>query len=172
MIFCGVEAKMAWLVLHVLYYSSVWKRNICFACKMLTEIQIYLLLPQGRLTSTLSSSYPWCLFQYFFVYFFVPHNIIKVMYMLTNNNSHLACSRHPFVPNALITHQRKHQCLHVCGQQEESSILSGLINHSSWEKYSIFIENFFVDLHNINVFITVVFYILVLQSSLHDKDVN
>ena len=76
------------------------------------------------------------------------------------------------MPNALITYQRKHQCLHVCGKQEESSVLSGLINHSSWQKYSIFIENFFVDLHNIHVFITGVFYILVLQSSLRDKDVN
>ena len=29
------------------------------------------------------------------------------------------------MPNALNIHQKKHQYLHVCGQQEESSIVSG-----------------------------------------------
>lgn len=61
-----------------------------------------------------------------FIHLFVPDNKIKVMYnTLTSNNSHLLWCRHPFVPNALNIHHRKHQYLYVCGQLEESSIVSG-----------------------------------------------
>ena len=85
---------------------------------------------------------------------------------LTSNNSHILWCRHLFVPNALNIHQRKHQCLHVSGQLEESSIVSGKnddlwllwlnaylvniiytnnhkLNHSSWQKYSVF-KSFFL----------------------------
>ena len=115
-----------------------------------------------------------------FIHLFVPDNKIKVMYnTLTSINSHLLWCRHPFVPNALNIHQIKHRYLHVCGQLEESSILSGKkddlwllwlnaylhvylslyhkLNHSRWQKYSV-LEFFFVgDLQDINVIMTFVF---------------